>query len=111
MWWLNWKQVSYEYQAIVQGGRGRAGGQVLDFVVVNNGAQMAWRVNGTYWHTKPERKELDEVQRAALKKDGYRGVPIRYVVDLWDVHIMNPDIRERAFESALSGIELAQFAN
>lgn len=71
----------FEIQSASSGGRLRLGGAVVDLIVYFGTAKVAIRVNGTYWHTMPERKQKDEVQLMRLRAKRIR------VWDAWDLEL------------------------
>jgi hypothetical protein len=71
----------FECQSAHTGGRLRLGGAIVDMIVYFGTAKVAVRVNGTYWHTMPERKQKDEVQLMRLRAKRIR------VWDAWDLEL------------------------
>ena len=57
----------YEYQVPIYGGRGIAGGLVIDFVVFRPGRNAWVSPMGKYWHTGKNEDRMQEIN-AALKK-------------------------------------------
>lgn len=73
---LNKMHLSYTYQKSIRGGRKRAGGQILDYLVATPGKQTVVDVRGTYWHTGRHEDSLSLM--VALQKYDYN------LVVIWD---------------------------
>ena len=98
-------QEEFEYQAQFNGGKIYHGGSVVDFWLPNQ--QSVLRINGDYWHSRPERIAEDEVQRAALLLGTIDGRRILNVVDIWESRLLSCN-RKHAVRAALQGIELGK---
>jgi len=61
-------RVSYQFQKSFLGGRTTTGGLVADFYLP--GYSMVISILGTYWHSTPEVRARDIVQKLALANDG-----------------------------------------
>lgn len=59
--------IGWEYQVPIFGGRGIAGGLVIDFVVYTPGRRTWISPMGRYWHTGKNEDRMQEIN-AALKK-------------------------------------------
>jgi hypothetical protein len=60
-------KVSFEYQKPVFGGRGRRGGQMIDFWVYTVPLPTPVYVQGSYWHRRSKRVE-DQLSIQAVKR-------------------------------------------
>lgn len=96
-------QIDFVYQQDYASGRVFYGGNVIDFWLPAYGNVI--RVQGNFWHSKPERRERDEVGRAMLVGGFIGGVRVQTVTDLWESRIQGCD-RVNAIRSAVQGIEL-----
>jgi len=95
MEWLDRKGIGYSFQTSFAGGYYALGGAVVDFLLEPN---LAWRVQGEFWHRGVLKSGSDTIQREMLTALGY------VVVDLWA-----EDIKERIDETlnlALRGEEM-----
>lgn len=72
---LVWLGYVFQWQRSEDGGRLRVGGAIVDFLVFFGGQRVLIRVQGSYWHSLPERKRSDLVSAERLRAKGYR---------LWD---------------------------
>jgi len=95
--WLTKRNILFEFQVSMLGGRFSLGGAVIDFLFPDR--YLAWRLQGDYFHTGVEKEGSDAIQRALLESMGYQ------VVDLWGSDILDPDIRDDVLEKALQGEE------
>ena len=59
-----------EYQVPWHGGR-ELGGQVLDFVVSQGGADLVLRLMGRYWHASAYGTPLDTYTKSQMEGEGY----------------------------------------
>ena len=96
MGWLNRRGIVYSFQTSLAGGHYQLGGSVVDFLIGN----LAWRVQGEYWHRGVEKTGSDIIQKEQLTALGYT------VVDL-----LEDDLRSRLDETlrlALEGREMVR---
>lgn len=87
--------INFDFQTSFSGGYYQLGGAVVDFLVEPN---LAWRVQGEYYHKTVLKEGSDTIQREMLVALGY------VVVDLW-----SDDLENRANETltkALNGQEM-----
>ena len=82
-WWVAlalWKhEVPFEFQWQIAGGRSRAGGIIVDFVVYNP-MKTPLPVHGSYWH-KGEMKGADKMDLIAIAQ--HFKFPIENIPVLW----------------------------
>lgn len=102
--WLQKKGLQFEYQVEAAGGRSTTGGSVVDFLV--HGSRVwAWRIQGHYFHSAPDKAAKDEIAKkfliGATTSSGYQ---IDGVVDVWDFQIYQD--RENVLTLATVGIQL-----
>ena len=93
--WLTKRAIFFQPQVGFMGGVSEAGGAKVDFVLTD--LNIIIRVQ-SYWHTLPEARARDVMQRIALINQGY------IVVDVWE-----EDLRknlENVMSRALKGEEL-----
>lgn len=101
--WLQERAIDFAYQVQVNGGRASTGGSVVDFVV-RSGREFAWRVQGSYWHARPEQMALDDVRKQFII-GAYAGkYQIDGVVDVWESDIYQD--RDNVLNLALAGYQL-----
>lgn len=108
MEFLNRRNVKYEFQKWLLGGRALRGGQVVDFALDMGTHTLIWEVQGNYWHTRPGKPQLDEAQKLALLGLSVYGKKVKGVVALWESRLMSKYKRKGVLEMGLSGIELGQ---
>lgn len=72
--WLTRRGIPFRFQTSLMGGYYQLGGSVVDFIVEPN---LAWRVQGEYFHEGVTKKGSDMIQREMLMGLGY------VVVDLY----------------------------
>jgi len=72
--------IGFDFQTSLSGGFFQLGGAVIDFLVEPN---LAWRVQGEYWHRGVLKSGSDTIQREMLVALGY------VVVDLYADDIKN----------------------
>lgn len=96
-------QIDFVYQQDYSSGRVYYGGNVIDFWLPDYGNVI--RVQGNFWHSKPERRERDEVGRSMLIGSFISGVRVQTVTDLWESRVQGCD-RVNAIRLAVQGIEL-----
>ena len=71
--WLIRRGVGFDFQTSLAGGHYALGGAVVDFLVEPN---LAWRVQGEYFHRGVEKTGSDIIQREMLTALGYTVVDI-----------------------------------
>jgi len=71
--WLVRRGISFDFQTSFSGGHYQLGGSVVDFLIGN----LAWRVQGEYWHRGVEKAGADIIQREMLESLGYTVVDLR----------------------------------
>jgi hypothetical protein len=110
MEFLDRKQVRYEFQKWLLGGRKIRGGQVTDFTVDMGTYVIIIEAQGSYWHNRPGSHANDEAQKFALLGLSVWGKKIKKVIAVWEQRIMQPNKtkREQTLQLALSGIEVGQ---
>ena len=103
--WLRRQGHQFDFQTSLMGGRLAMGGAVADFILFDivPGGLSVWRIQGDYWHSKPERVERDQLQRERLLTERFGSEPVLQVVDIWEstVYATYPDV----FEAAEVGVE------
>lgn len=87
-WALNQLQVDYYYQYVVEHGRARRGGQVIDFMVLTRPLWTPVYVQGSYWH-RGARENADKLKQQELMVI-MRG-RIKPVVELWEEDLPTPE--------------------
>jgi len=101
--WLKERAYDFEFQVEAAGGRRDTGGSVIDFVV-KAGKTWAWRIEGKFWHSRPEQMALDEIRRKNLIGAYVGKFQLDGVVDIWE-DIIYQD-RDSVFSMALAGYQL-----
>ena len=84
------RQIEFDFQPSIEGGRLQLGGMVADFILQDR--PLIIRVQGSTWHTPYRAEQKDESQKMYMEAMGY------IVVDIWDWEIANDDLREAWFE-------------
>ncbi len=79
---LKKRSITFSTQVNYEGGKGILGGMAVDFILFDYG--LVLRVMGP-WHTFPNARSRDELQRVYLSGRGFN------VVDLWEQDIENLD--------------------
>lgn len=102
---LQERQIEFVFQQEDNSGRVYRGGSVVDFWLPTRG--LVIRVNGDYYHSQPERRERDEIQRAILLQGNIEGTRVVSVVDIWESRLLSCQ-RAQAIEAALNGQELGR---
>lgn len=102
---LEAEQEEFAYQHEYASGRLYRGGAVIDFWLPNRATVI--RVQGDYYHTKPERVELDLIQRSELAFATIDGKRVERVVDVWERRLLSAE-RRHVVKAALNGEELGQ---
>ena len=98
-------QEEFEFQAKFNGGKIYHGGSVVDFWLPNK--QTVLRVNGDWWHSRPDRIVEDEIQRAAMLLGTIDGKHILAVLDIWENKLLSCG-RKYVVQAALNGYELGK---
>lgn len=106
---LQQKNIRFDFQPALFGGRNVRGGVVPDFMVYRGGGGVAWLIQGDYFHGQQFQAKFGQVGRdraAKLRLVGksFNGVEIKAVISLWEEDIYSK--RPQVFEYALNGIEL-----
>jgi len=97
-------RVEFVYQVDAYGGRVIRGGQVPDFMVPN--LSMVIRVQGDYWHSRPEQRVRDEIDKIALYSAEINGQRVKFVIDIWESQLLSCE-RKQIVEMALNGQEVS----
>lgn len=84
------RQIPFDFQPSIDGGRLQLGGMVADFILLDR--PLIIRVQGSTWHTPFGALAKDEAQKMYLEAMGY------IVVDIWDWQIEDDDLRQTWFE-------------
>ncbi len=103
--WLEKNKIDFQYQAEAYGARRFFGGAVPDFMIYETG--VVWRIQGNYWHSRPERIALDNEQKIKLGTAVIDGRRVTAVVDVWESRILSCN-REHVFRLAVNGEELGK---
>ena len=107
--WLELKKrnIVFDYQVQILGGRRIRGSLTPDFVIKRGGTGLVIEVNGTYWHEGAEKEEKDRGDLLRMIGVTAGGVKITQAVTVWDVDLYPSESRRRTtMENALLGIEL-----
>ena len=94
--WLTRRNIEFSFQTSLGGGFFELGGSVIDFLIPDG--NLAWRVQGEYFHRGVVAEGRDNIQKEVLTGLGFT------VVDIW-----GDDIRDRLDETmrlALQGREI-----
>ena len=67
--------IGYQFQQSFMGGRTTAGGVIADFYLPSYSIVLS--VLGTYWHSTPEVRTKDMVQKLAMASDGLTTIFIK----------------------------------
>ena len=102
---LQERQIEFVFQQEYNSGKTYRGGAVIDFWIPDSATVI--RVQGDYWHGRPERRELDEIQRGEVARSTIEGKRVQTVVDIWESRLRSCE-RNRAVDAALMGIELGR---
>ncbi len=99
---LNWlakqKITDYEFQSSLAGGRFELGGSIVDFLFPER--ELAWRIQGDYWHKQIAKQATDSVQRELLESQGWT------VVDVWGSDLDTTERVNETLTKALKGEEI-----
>ncbi len=63
--WLNRRGINFDFQTSLAGGRFELGGSIVDILIPE--LDLAWRVQGRYWHTGVAKKGMDDIQRERVR--------------------------------------------
>lgn len=96
--WLDKRNIIYDFQTSLSGGRFELGGSVVDILIYD--LQLAWRVQGLYWHEGVNKKAMDDIQRENLEAIGWT------VVDIWSDDLEDSARIEETLTKALRGEEV-----
>lgn len=104
--WLESHNHNFRFQTSMMGGIFEAGAALVDFAIssIDPSGYHLWRIQGTYWHSRPENTERDKLQKLRLEKAMLGGAPILAVTDIWEHQLYRDP--ERVLEAALYGIEV-----
>jgi very-short-patch-repair endonuclease len=83
---LTKRNIEFDFQSSIQGGRLLLGGMVADFILLDR--PVIIRVQGTKWHQGLLATARDEIQKAYLEAMGY------IILDIWDWQIHNEELLE-----------------
>lgn len=108
MEFLDRRGIRYEFQKALLGGRAIRGGQIVDFALDRGTHSIIWEIQGTFWHTRPGRSQLDEAQKFGLLGLSVFGKPVKAVVALWESRLMTKYKRNTVLEAGLTGQELGR---
>lgn len=103
--WLESEHIDFQYQAEAFGARRFFGGVVPDFMLFETG--VVWRIQGNYWHSRPERIGQDVEQKIKLANAVIDGRKVTAVVDVWESRILSCN-RDYVFRLAVNGEELGK---
>ena len=104
--WLKQHGYDFQYQVQVNGGRSHTGGSVVDFVV-RSGKEWALRIEGEYWHSRPEQIALDELRKKFIVGSYAGEFQIDGVVDIWERYLkISPQETDNVLRMALAGYQL-----
>jgi hypothetical protein len=95
----------FVFQEEARAGRTSYGGAVVDFWLPN--LRIALRIQGNFWHSKPDQISRDEAQRAQLLGSKIDGIVVERVVDIWESRVYSC-AREAVVRSALNGVEMGK---
>jgi hypothetical protein len=101
------RNMIFEYQVEIYGGRGTRGGLIPDFLVKQGGEGYAIEVNGTYWHEGAEKEQKDQADMFRMLGATVSGVQIKHVAAVWDIDLY-PDKQHKEYivTNALAGISM-----
>lgn len=102
---LEAEQEEFAFQHQYNSGRLYHGGAVIDFWLPNRATVL--RIQGVWWHTRPERVEQDLIQRSELAFATIDGKKVEQVIDIWENRLMAAN-RRQVVLAALNGFELGQ---
>jgi hypothetical protein len=101
------RNMMFEYQVEIYGGRGTRGGLIPDFLVKQGGEGYAIEVQGEYWHGGAEKEEKDRADTFRMLGANVSGVKIKHVATVWE-NDLYPDKQYKEFvvTNALAGISM-----
>ncbi len=97
--------VDFVFQEEARGGRTQYGGIVPDFWLPSQ--RTVLRIQGEYFHSRPDQVERDEAQKVQLLTSTIGGVRVERVIDCWEKRLYSC-AREAVIKSALNGVELGR---
>ena len=97
-WLDNHKIIDYSFQSSLMGGHYELGGAVVDFLFPDR--ELAWRIQGDYWHKQIAKQATDDIQRELLEGQGW------IVVDVWGKDLDTPERVNDTLTKALRGEEV-----
>ena len=104
---LTKRNVQFDYQVQILGGRRIRGSLTPDFVVKRGGEGLVIEVNGSYWHEGAEKEEKDRGDLLRMIGVTVSGVKITQAVTVWDRDLYPGKSRRRiTMENALAGMEV-----
>jgi len=103
--WLQSKRIDFQYQAEAFGARRFFGGAVPDFMIYQTG--VVWRIQGNYWHSRPDKLASDAEQKIKLANSVIDGRRVTAVVDVWESKILSCN-RDYVFRLAVDGEEVGK---
>lgn len=104
---LEERDIKFDYQSALLGGRQELGGLVVDFIIDMGGYALAVLVNGDYWHTLPAQMLRDDRTKEEVVGQSYEGVVISLALSIWESTLLGCN-RERAVELLLTGVEVGR---
>ncbi len=96
--WLDKRGIIYDFQTSLAGGRFELGGSVVDILI--HDLDLAWRIQGRYWHEGVAKKGMDDIQRESLEAMGWT------VVDIWSDDLETPAEVNETLTMAIQGQEV-----
>ena len=96
--WLTARNIPFRFQSALMGGFYQLGGAVVDVIITDR--NLAWRIQGEYWHRGVSKTGQDILQREMLNELGYT------VVDLLSDDLEDPTRRDETLTKALRGEEM-----
>ena len=101
--YLQANQIEFVFQQSYNSGRTYRGGAVIDFWIPDRG--LILRINGDYYHSQPDRRERDEIQRAELLLSVIEGKRVESVVDVWESRLLGCG-RDTVMRAAVESMEM-----
>ena len=103
--WLEDQKIDFQFQAEAFGARRFFGGAVPDFMIYETG--VVWRIQGNYWHSRPNILASDAEQKIKLANSVIDGRRVTAVVDVWESRILSC-MRDYVFKLGVNGEELGK---
>lgn len=103
--WLEDQKIDFQFQAEAFGARRFFGSAVPDFMIYETG--VVWRIQGNYWHSRPNILASDAEQKIKLANSVIDGRRVTAVVDVWESRILSC-MRDYVFKLAVNGEELGK---